>query len=469
MIFFGKKPKTKSCRLVSIHIILYFLEYASFLFQGSIPDTVDAMINRQTKSSRLSPRLGEKTKKSYSAPSCMNATCQVPFSNRERFLSLIIVVLVIIVVLLFVGVLNKHGNQPLEKVPKFIQSNCLPLTIMRKEIETWGASLDIVAIRSDRSLSIYSFFVIVATPMRGFINISVNATWSQNGITVAGDNRRGHELYQLSFPSGLYVDDNNTVYIADSKNNRIVKWICCVQSGYVVGGNGIGNQTDQLSNPTDVIVDRASDSLIICDEGNRRVLRWLRQCPTRGETIISNILCHGLTMDDRGFLYVSDREKHAVVRWREGDAQALVVVAGGNKQGDRINQLNTPSFIFVDRNYSLYVSDALNHRVMKWVENAKEGSVAAGGRGEGKNLTQVVYPQGVVVDQFGTVYVVDAANHRIMSYRQGKNSGRVLVDGDVAAARPSYLSHPMGLSFDVHGNLYVVDMANHRVRRYSIE
>jgi hypothetical protein len=319
------------------------------------------------------------------------------------------------------------------------------------------------------TLSIKSFLLPVTTPVRGIINISANATWSQNAITVAGADRGGHHLYQLSYPSGLYVDDNDTVYIADSKNNRIIKWVCCVQSGHVVaGGNGVGNRSNQLSNPADVIVDRQSDSLIICDEDNRRVLRWYRRCPTSGETIISNISCRGLTMDDRAYLYISDRKKHAVLRWRGGDAQA-VVVAGGNDQGDRINQLNTPGYIFVDRNYSLYVSDVLNHRVMKWVENAKEGSIVAGGRGEGKDLTQLGYPQGVVVDQFGTVYVVDTTNNRIMIWRQGKKIGSVLVDGDVAAARPNYLRYPTGLSFDLHGNLYVVDMANHRVRRFSIE
>ena len=32
---------------------------------------------------------------------------------------------------------------------------------------------------------------------------------------------------------------------------------------------------DQLNRPTDVIVDKKNDSLIICDQGNRRVVRWL--------------------------------------------------------------------------------------------------------------------------------------------------------------------------------------------------
>ena len=54
------------------------------------------------------------------------------------------------------------------------------------------------------------------------------------------------------------------------------------QTGQVVaGGNGEGNQLDQLNRPTDVIVDKENDCLIICDQDNRRVIRWPRQNGTQ--------------------------------------------------------------------------------------------------------------------------------------------------------------------------------------------
>jgi hypothetical protein len=34
----------------------------------------------------------------------------------------------------------------------------------------------------------------------------------------------------------------------------------------------------------------------------------------------------------------------------------------------------------------LYVSDRDNHRVMKWIKDAKEGIVVAGGNGQGNSL-----------------------------------------------------------------------------------
>ncbi|CAF4388479.1 unnamed protein product, partial [Rotaria sordida] len=39
----------------------------------------------------------------------------------------------------------------------------------------------------------------------------------------------------------------------------------------VAGGNGQGNRLDQLDYPSDVLIDKETDSLIICDQGNRRV------------------------------------------------------------------------------------------------------------------------------------------------------------------------------------------------------
>ena len=91
----------------------------------------------------------------------------------------------------------------------------------------------------------------------------------------------------------------------------------------------------------------------------------------------------GLTMDENGSLYVIDEEKHEVRRYRRGESQGTVV-AGGNGNGNRLNQLSNPRYVFVDRDHSVYVSDYGNHRVMKWMEGAKEGIVVAGGQGQRK-------------------------------------------------------------------------------------
>ena len=146
--------------------------------------------------------------------------------------------------------------------------------------------------------------------------INSNTKWKQNAITIAGGNGHGSELNQLDHPEGIYVDDDHQcIYIADFWNDRIIEWKFGAKNGKVVaGGNGRGSREDQLNFPTDVIVDHKTDSLIICDRDNRRVVRWPRQNGTKGQTIISDIDCFGLTMDNNGDLYVSDWKKSEVRR-----------------------------------------------------------------------------------------------------------------------------------------------------------
>ncbi|CAF3830036.1 unnamed protein product, partial [Rotaria sp. Silwood1] len=307
-------------------------------------------------------------------------------------------------------------------------------------------------------------------PLRAsFTDIQPKAKWSQNGITVAGGNGWGSKTNQLDRPFGLYVDDDQTIYIADWGNHRIVEWKSGATNGKVVdGGNGYGSGAHQLNNPIDVIIDKESDSLIISDRGNNRVVRWPRRNGTREETIISNIACFGLTMHDNDFLYVVDDEKHEVRRYKMGDTKGTVV-AGGNGEGNRLDQLSYPHYVFVDRDHSVYVSDLGNDRVMKWEEGAKQGIVVAGGRGQGNSLTQLNYPQGVVVDHLGTVYVTDDGNRRIMRWPKGAKEGSVIVGGNGRGAQSNQLYCPKGLSFDRHGNLYGVDFGNHRVQKFNIE
>ncbi len=299
------------------------------------------------------------------------------------------------------------------------------------------------------------------------IDIDPIDKWIQNGLTVAGGNVEGNGINQLHFPRGLYVDDDETVYVADRANHRIVEWKWGAPSGQVVaGGNGPGDGAHQLSSPTDVIVDKERDNLIICDRWNKRVVRWPRRNGTSGETIISNISCMGLTMDENGSLYATDEVKHEVRRYRRGESEGTVV-AGGNATGNRSDQLSIPQYVFVDRNHSVYVSDYGNHRVMKWEEGENQGILVAGGQGEGNGLAQLSYPSGIVVDQLGTIYVAEEGNHRIMRWIEGATQGNVIGGGNGKGAQSKQLCVPVGLSFNRHGDLYVTDWGNARVQKFN--
>ncbi|CAF3020196.1 unnamed protein product [Rotaria sp. Silwood2] len=161
----------------------------------------------------------------------------------------------------------------------------------------------------------------------------------------------------------------------------------------------------------DVIVDKDTDSLIICDYENTQVVRWPRQGGTSGETIIPNIDCLSLMIDNQGFLYISSPSENVIRRWRVEDNGIGTVIAGGNGAGDCLNQLNRAFHIFVNRDHSIYGSDCSNHRAVYWMKNSKEGIVVTGGQGEGNHLTQCSCPHGVIADQLDTVYVAKLGNN----------------------------------------------------------
>ena len=301
--------------------------------------------------------------------------------------------------------------------------------------------------------------------------------WKVDGQTIVGGNGYGHELNQLSSPHGIYVDDEEKcIYIADDGNHRIIKWKLDSGSDHgeiVAGGNSEGNRIDQLFWPTDVILDEKKKSLIICDCGNERVVRWSLENPNGDkEILIENIRCRGLMMNENGDLFVSDRENNAVKRWRKdeiGKGGEGTIVAGGNNRGNKLNQLNEPTYIFIDREETIYVSDEWNNRVMKWYKGANEGIIVAGGQGQGNSLNQLYYPQGLVVNEVGDIYVADSNNHRIMCWSLGSKEGRVVVGGNGQGEESNQLNYPYGLSFDVENNLYVADQENNRIQRFRID
>ncbi|CAF4927593.1 unnamed protein product, partial [Rotaria sp. Silwood1] len=261
-----------------------------------------------------------------------------------------------------------------------------------------------------------------------------------------------NQLIQLS--DELNKPSNITIR-QDSKSlvNRIyvdisTKWKYGATNGQVVaGGNGAGNRMNQLNVPTDVIIDKENDCLIICDQGNSRVVRWPRRNRTIGQTVISD---------------------HEVRRWRIGDSYGIVV-AGGHGQGHRLDQLNSPCYIFIDQDYSVYISDEKNHRVMKWIKGATEGIIVAGSQGQGHGLAQLSCPCGVIVDQLGTVYVADCDNNRVMCWSKEAKQGTIVVGGNNEGKQSNQLYYPQDLSFDRQYNLYVVDYGDDRIQRFNID
>ena len=291
----------------------------------------------------------------------------------------------------------------------------------------------------------------------------LNCKWKQSAVTIAGGNHPGRNENQLAFPQGIDMVDQ-TIYIADWWNDRIVERQCKNNI------NRIMTEKNQLDHPTDVVFDKGNDCLIVCDCENRRIVRSFlkKENKKADEILISDIDCVNVTMDRNGSIYVSDSVNNEVKRWKRGE-QKGVVVAGGHGQGDELNQLDNPTFIYVDHEYSLYVSDMNNHRVMKWFKYAEQGIVVAGGNGNGRRSNQLSYPEGVIVDRWGQVYVVDSLNYRVMRWNSAAKDGTLIAGGNGQGNQSNQFNAPSDIAFDCQGNLYISDCWNHRIQRFDID
>lgn len=144
--------------------------------------------------------------------------------------------------------------------------------------------------------------------------------------TVAGrPDQQGQQDDQLYFPQGIFVDRRNgTLYVADTNNNRIQKWMNNAEKGLTVAGSSqgiLGDDATKLANPTFVWVDEETEALYIADTDNDRIQRWTPQQSTgttvvggegRGNNSTQLSSPNAIAFDDLGNLYVSDRNNHRI-------------------------------------------------------------------------------------------------------------------------------------------------------------
>lgn len=287
--------------------------------------------------------------------------------------------------------------------------------------------------------------------------ICSKATWSQNGTSVAGGHGAGSGFNQLNSPFGFFMDSNQTIYVADAKNNRIMKWLTNQTVGELVAGTGSrGDHDDEFNNPQDVFVDN-NETIYVSDTMNGRVQIWLKGAKN-GTTLIQNIDPIGIALDNQGSLYLTN--------WLKGELSKWYI--NGTIQDILLSNLSFPYMLFIDKNQSAYVSDTSNSSIIRIDGQTKNISIVAGGS-PGGNLSQLSWPQGIFIDDVGNVYIADSHNHRIMRWAHGSTAVNVIVGGKGPGSDPDQLYNPSDLSFDSEGNLYVVDNGNHRVQKFTID
>ncbi len=64
--------------------------------------------------------------------------------------------------------------------------------------------------------------------------------------------------------------------------------------------------------------------------------------------------------------------------------------------------------------------------------------------------------------------LADTYNHRVMRWLEGSREGSIIIGGNGCGQQPNQFNYLTGLSFDRQGNLYVVDYNNYRIQKFDI-
>ena len=121
-------------------------------------------------------------------------------------------------------------------------------------------------------------------------------------------------------------------------------------------------------------------------------------------------------VDDDRTMYIADTNNHRIQKWTYG-ACSGVTVAGTGTPGSTASQLNYPTAVIVDSNQYMYITDLFNHRIQRWAPGACAGECLVGCSGVGgSGLDRLSYPQSIAFDNQGALYVSDAGNHRVQKF-----------------------------------------------------
>lgn len=308
------------------------------------------------------------------------------------------------------------------------------------------------------------------------------------GSTVAGFVDGTASDARFNYPTNVAIDKNGNVYVADYINKVIRK---ITPSGIVstFAGNGSSGSTDgngsnaRFALPTGITID-ANGNLYVADSGNfliRKIDAAGNVTTVAGVAFNSLYFSHpkGIAIDSAGNLFVADYSNHRI-RKIDGATGVITTIAGsgiaGSANGSGTDaSFNFPTGITIDTTGNLYVTESNNGgRSIRKITPAGLVTTVAGGSGSGftdgtGTLATFVNPVGICFDLAGNLIIADNAKFRKVTTEGvvttiSNGQYQRLTNGPLISAEFTNLG---GITRDAAGNIYVADTGNNTIRKIS--
>jgi DNA-binding beta-propeller fold protein YncE len=278
--------------------------------------------------------------------------------------------------------------------------------------------------------------------------------WNSTGYTFANDITVGEKPY------GIFINTNNTIYVAASTLNQIQIWM----EG---DSDPITNITGNIINPYTVFVTEDDD--IYFDNGinNGEVDRLVFNLAYIEYIVNPGGRCYGLFIDTNNDLYCSIQTLHQVVRKSLNYyPHTLYIVAGTYCPGMAADMLYQPQGIFVDTHFNLYVADSGNNRIQLFHYNNVNGNGITVAGIAAPTSFALNNPTNVILDADSYLFIVDSNNHRII--RQTSYGFQCIIGCFGSGNTPDKLNLPWSMAFDSYGNIYINDQGNKRIQEFIL-
>jgi sugar lactone lactonase YvrE len=289
------------------------------------------------------------------------------------------------------------------------------------------------------------------------------------GTVVAGDGTSGADLAHLSAPLGVAVGagSNPDIYVADTDNHRVIKFVQGVTDGVVVTGDGTaGSDEWHLNRPSSLLL--SGTDLYIVDSENHRV-----QVQTSAGSAMTPAAGDGTFSYDNtsvraprsialvgSQLYIAEYER--VTRWEPYNGTGVLLIGPSSAPTALFNSY--PSVMRVHTDGGAYIADV--DRVVMIDPVSGIPTQLAGGNGYGTGLNQITNAQGVAVDTEGNIFISDADNNRVVKWAPGATTGVIVAGTGTSGAGLDQLSNPSGIDLGPDGSLFITDTANSRVVKW---